>query len=434
MFKKTRKKLKLLSYQHPQATQQVENYLRSYAFGASFFRTICNVLFSLQTKNRLPLNQNHEEYVQRMLCLHQRHIVIMGHEHVAIVIRLIQEKLKLVGISSEVIDKPPEGGFSDAVHIVLCPQAFRALPRNYIAFQMEQLAISDRYRNKRYLDILCNALAVFDYSLMNIEHMIKHGVPKERVFYLPIFSKVRDNFNQNLVYDVLFYGDIHSERRQNLLNKLKNDFNLKIAFKVWGEQKIEELKKAKVIVNLHFYEDALLESTRLFECLEMGKVVVSEESLDQVTYQHLNGIVDFFTTGNYLELKQLLNSLLNNGRLEEHIENIKQGLNRQPDWFALYFYRALLALDIISFDTFYEVIGKQIKLSNKVTVRTIEYEAINPDNSLLTNNGTVLEALRHYLPEKARDYTYDLIHRNAELSGNPAPQLELTEQTKRSWM
>ena len=99
----------------------------------------------------------------------------------------------------------------------------------------------------------------------------------------------------------------------------------------------------------------------------------------------------------------------------------------------MYFYRALLALDIISFDTFYEVIGKQIKLSNKVTVRTIEYEAINPDNSLLTNNGTVLEALRHYLPEKARDYTYDLIHRNAELSGNPAPQLELTEQTKRSW-
>ena len=160
MFKKTRKKLKLLSYQHPQATQQVENYLRSYAFGASFFRTICNVLFSLQAKNRLPLNQNHEEYVQRMLCLHQRHIVIMGHEHVAIVIRLIQEKLKLVGISSEVIDKPPEGGVSDAVHIVLCPQAFRALPRNYIAFQMEQLAISDRYRNKRYLDILCNALAV----------------------------------------------------------------------------------------------------------------------------------------------------------------------------------------------------------------------------------------------------------------------------------
>lgn len=268
---------------------------------------------------------------------------------------------------------------------------------------------------------------------MNIEYMIKHGVPKERIFYLPSFSKVRDNFNQNLVYDVLFYGDIHSERRQNLLNKLKNDFNLKIAFKVWGEQKIEELKKAKVIVNLHFYEDALLESTRLFECLEMGKVVVSEESLDQVTYQHLNGIVDFFTTGNYLELKQLLNSLLNNGRLEEHIENIKQGLNRQPDWFALYFYRALLALDIISFDTFYEVIGKQIKLSNKVTVRTIEYEAINPDNSLLTNNGTVLEALRYYLPEKARDYTYDLIHRNAELSGNPAPQLELTEQTKRSW-
>ncbi|MCL1596473.1 hypothetical protein M3080_03700 [Parasutterella secunda] len=434
MFKKTRKKLKLLSYQHPQATQQVENYLRSYAFGASFFRTICNVLFSLQAKNRLPLNQNHEEYVQRMLNLHQRHIVIMGHEHVAIVIRLIQEKLKLVGISSEVIDKPPEGGFSDAVHIVLCPQAFRALPRNYIAFQMEQLAISDRYRNKRYLDILCNALAVFDYSLMNIEYMIKHGVPKERIFYLPIFSKVRNDFNQNLVYDVLFYGDIHSERRQNLLNKLKKDFNLKIAFKVWGEQKIEELKKAKVIVNLHFYEDALLESTRLFECLEMGKVVVSEESLDQVTYQHLNGIVEFFPAGNYPELKQLLNNLLNNDKLEQQIKNIKQGLDRQLDWFTLYFCRALLALDIISFDSFYEVIGKQIKLSDKVTVRTIEYEAINPDNSLLANNGTVLEALRHYLPEKARDYTYDLIRRNAELLNNPTPHLAFTEQTKRSWM
>lgn len=433
MLKKTRKFIRSLSYQHPQASEDFERYMRSTSRGAYFIRKCLNSIYLLRAKNRLPKNQEHSEYVQRLLDFNNKHMVIVAHEHVAVVANLIRDNLKRIGISSEITDHPPEGGFTDAVHIVICPQAFHALPRNYIAFQMEQLAISDRYRNKRYLDILCGALAVVDYSLSNCEYMIKNGVPKERVFYLPIFSKIKEPHDNNLVYDVLFYGDIHSTRRQKLLNQLKKDFNLRIAFKVWGEKKFEELKKAKIIVNLHFYEDALLETTRIFECLQLGKIVVSEEGYDQDTYSHLDGIVKFVKPGDYENLKQTLQDLLSSDHLQTQLQLIQTKIEEQPDWFAFYFYRVLLALDIISFDTFYDLVGKDIQISEDTIFKISEFEPISKEVSSLTNSGKFAESLRHYLPEQAEKLTKKLITRKLS-SQNDLVKLEnCTTSTRNYW-
>jgi len=42
---------------------------------------------------------------------------------------------------------------------------------------------------------------------------------------------------------------------------------------------------AKVIVNIHYYENALLETTRICECLSLGIPIVSEMGSDQVHYE-----------------------------------------------------------------------------------------------------------------------------------------------------
>ena len=433
MFRKTRKKIKQLSYQHPQATNSFEGYLRGLSTGAYWLRFLINSFFLLKNKDHSYLDAERRNYTNRLLAFNHKHIVILGHEHVAILIQSIQEKLHAAGITSEVITAPPKEGFSEALHIVICPQAFHALPRTYIAFQMEQLAISSRYRQQRYLDILNNALAVMDYSLLNCEYMIQHGVSSERVFYVPIFCRVNNEKNSNLEYDVLFYGDIHSKRRQQLLKQIAEDFNLKIAFKVWGEQKFEELSKAKIIVNLHYYENALLESTRIFECLNLGKVIISETSTDQTCYDHLNGIVEFAEAGDYPQLKEKISQLLQNTHLQKRMADIQNKLNAQPDWFALYFYRVLLALDLIDFETFYRLIGKEIQISQNSLVRTIELEPISHENSSLVNNGLTVEALRHYQPHIAEKLTLELIRRNSQLTEIDSTNICLSDPTKSSW-
>ena len=94
---------------------------------------------------------------------------------------------------------------------------------------------------------------------------------------------------------------------------------------VSGQISIGDVIPVNVRTSLSKLPYALIEIVRG----RIGKIiVVSEESLDQVTYQHLNGIVEFFPAGNYPELKQLLNNLLNNDKLEQQIENAQSAINQ----------------------------------------------------------------------------------------------------------
>jgi len=53
------------------------------------------------------------------------------------------------------------------------------------------------------------------------------------------------------------------------------------------------LKRSKVVINIHYYEDALLETTRISEALSYGARVVSETARDQDNHSALNDVVDF---------------------------------------------------------------------------------------------------------------------------------------------
>ncbi|VTN10213.1 Uncharacterised protein [Raoultella terrigena] len=53
---------------------------------------------------------------------------------------------------------------SGQLHIVVCPQMFKQLPKHYIAFQMEQ-SVNSRWFTEEYFARLNNAVAIFDYSL-----------------------------------------------------------------------------------------------------------------------------------------------------------------------------------------------------------------------------------------------------------------------------
>ena len=68
---------------------------------------------------------------------------------------------------------------------------------------------------------------------------------------------------------------------------------MKLINGLYGPALWAELQKAMVVVNIHYYEQALLETTRISECLSLGLRVVSEAGSDQAMHEQWSKAVTF---------------------------------------------------------------------------------------------------------------------------------------------
>lgn len=237
----------------------------------------------------------------------ERKMTILATPHTMYVAYMLNYFLSEVGFQVSVITSPPSMGYGKEVCIVVCPQMFSRLPKNMISFQMEQ-STSPRWFTHSYLRTLRDSLAILDYSRTNIGFIGQQGIAYGNIFYMPIMPI--PNYLDFLATkgwifgtsgekscEVLFYGDINNARRQLILGKLGKRFDVKIVGNLFGRELYECLLRARVVVNIHYYENALLETTRICECLSLGIPVVSESSLDRAEYPELESQVRFVEMG-----------------------------------------------------------------------------------------------------------------------------------------
>lgn len=184
--------------------------------------------------------------------------------------------------------------FDHDLYIIVAPQMFATLPppEKSIMMQMEQVRAS-RWVTPGYLARLCDSLAVLDYALDNIAALIEQSVPQKQLYFVPMRPFARPDAGSKRDIDLLFYGAIASERRQRYLAALRAKFPLTTVAEVFGDEMRANLDRAKVVVNIHFYENALLETTRISEALTHGARVVSETAADQDDNAAFAGLVDF---------------------------------------------------------------------------------------------------------------------------------------------
>ncbi len=124
---------------------------------------------------------------------------------------------------------------------------------------------------------------------------------------------------------------------------------------------MEELKKGKIVVNIHYYENALLETTRIYECLSLNCLIVSEKSTDFEEHLSLQNIVDFVDIGDVHGMVNRISFWLDNDSLrQEKIEENFLKLKSLPNLFEYYFFRFLLAYDFIEFEKFYSLASPQV--------------------------------------------------------------------------
>ena len=115
---------------------------------------------------------------------------------------------------------------------------------------------------------------IWDYNQANVD--ILNGKAKLFTFgYQKELERIPKAEEQDI--DVLFYGAIN-ERRQVILEGIEaRGLKLYAAFGTHGDERDKLVSRAKVVLNMHYYEEvSLFEAVRVFYLMTNSKAVVSE--------------------------------------------------------------------------------------------------------------------------------------------------------------
>jgi hypothetical protein len=177
-------------------------------------------------------------------------------------------------------------------------------------------------------------MKTWDYSQSNIDKFPE--IIKKKMMYFPIplipmnFLDYRVNLNDNPENDILFYGSMNNirEKKLNYLQqKLYPKYNIRITNK-FGKDLIDEILNSKIILNIHFYENAILETCRLNESFSCEKLVISEkpDMIDIANYNIYEDLVIFVDTIDEM-YEKIINSLeLNNTKVKFKYEQISNDI------------------------------------------------------------------------------------------------------------
>ncbi|WP_171840631.1 CgeB family protein [Asaia bogorensis] len=313
-------------------------------------------------------------------------IVIIATHHTLYVAYCLAASLMSYGFEVTIRTDVPEH-WGASLYFVVCAQMFETLPPadRRICVQLEQTVMS-RWFTDRYNSVLRESLAVIEYTQNGIKFLDGLGISYPKVYYMPIgamadYTNYLRTKGQHLVhaekeYDVVFYGDLNNTRRRSFIAELSRHFNVLLIGNTFGIDLYNEIVKAKVCVNIHYYENASLESTRIFEALSLRMPVVSELSLDQADYDFsaYGDSIQFTEVGNIDAMVAAVRLMIEEPRLVPVLANRKSANN-----FHFYVGRLLLGLDKISFRRLYSQCERSDIVADKIVLslpETFERRAV----------------------------------------------------------
>ena len=233
----------------------------------------------LQQKKLLIINKKNKliksQYVDlSTFILTKFNIIIL----VPYLIKSIGENLKVIFDKlniNTIIQYAPDNiiNNSDVLYIVISGVYLsKNLPKNYILYQVEQ--INSNFFTEDYYNVINNSLYIWDFSIHNKKKY--NNIPLNKIFYCPFPLQNIDNTNFNKTeYDLFFYGS-KNIRRNNILQLLKQKYNIVIGYMFTENKKNEFIKKSKIIINIHCYDNVALETCRINEVLKYKKPIISE--------------------------------------------------------------------------------------------------------------------------------------------------------------
>ncbi|MDO5290470.1 MAG: class I SAM-dependent methyltransferase [Pseudomonadota bacterium] len=326
---------------------------------------------------------------------------ILATPHTAYVAHALLAALARAGMPAQIVAESDSGDWPLDLYFVVCPQMFKRLPpgEKRVAFQMEQ-TVSSRWFTPDYLGVLENSLAALDYAHTNIANLADYGIVYPHVYLLPIGGMAgyaqwlsstlgQPPAEADETCDVLFYGDANAPRRRRLLAAIGQRFKLRVVGNAFGADMHRALAGAKVVVNLHYYEGALLETTRIYECLSLGKAVVSETAADQAEHACLDGVVRFAPVDDVPALLEALAQAVQEQSTEAGrtawAQRCQAAVAATQARFDFMLYRMLLARRVMDYPLFEQLTAAGQPLAPRValslpetTTRRQAFEEVRP--------------------------------------------------------
>jgi len=278
--------------------------------------------------------------------------------------------LNRLGYESAIVDGNSDHRRDPRLHILLGANFMKFLPENFIVYQMEQK--TSKWITPQYESTMRRAKCVWDFSPANVEHWQAKGYTAAYV-PLPVVTEtvietqqryqghplaalsndsspasaaadateapesVVEQWDKTRPIDVLFYGapNHHRAKIRKQLEEAAEGKDLKILFSMhyslFGKRREAAIQRAKVVLNLHYYEGASLEVHRIHHLLAHGKAIVSERSadprLDEV-YEKRGAV--FFASEESLVADVL--ALLEDSNTRLRLEQNSLGLAQELAW------------------------------------------------------------------------------------------------------
>lgn len=279
--------------------KELRLFLRRYALGQALIR-FCKRALLLGWQWTHPLQQGRRLSREELEVLLRKPVRVVSNDYCMYVARLYAHHLQRMGYTVE-LSSELEQEWEDNLYILVAAQWFHTVPEHYAVVQLEQLESSTWY-GVHFHRILESADAVLDYNRDNINFLSQCRLGAVPLHYVPITILGQEKIqsaDDPRRYDVLFYGGMEHERRKKAIALLQRHFRVKIITRLFGEALYDELRSSKIIINIHDWDKALLETTRLYECLSLGLFVVSEDSSNSGDFPTLRENVSWFAEGDW---------------------------------------------------------------------------------------------------------------------------------------
>ncbi|MGK7910625.1 MAG: methyltransferase domain-containing protein [Synechococcus sp.] len=177
--------------------------------------------------------------------------------------------------------------FSDRIYIILGSNLIdfdtMQLPPCTILYNFEQVHDRSPWVNERVISEFKNYL-VLDYNAENIQAWQHYGVNRCQLLklgYMPQLSRINPPLNQDI--DVLFYGSMNKRRRKILIALRARGIKIKVLpVGMYGKERDDWISRAKIVVDIHYYETKLFNVVRFAHLLSNRKFVVSEYCSDPI--------------------------------------------------------------------------------------------------------------------------------------------------------
>ena len=195
----------------------------------------------------------------------------------------LRDSIRAAGYASEhLVNRIDPAAYS----IILggTPELLRDLPgadpMRCAIFNFEQLGSSSNIATPEYRRWLSDWL-VLDYHSSNVEFLKRENGPNQLAFELPLVP------SENLVVggdeaktvDVLFFGTM-SERRARVLVDLEAlGLKVEVVAGAYGSELAPAIRRAKLVLHIHYYESALFPIARFVQPVMMGVPIVCETSV-----------------------------------------------------------------------------------------------------------------------------------------------------------